>query len=73
MYIYIYCHPQTDSFVLSELFRVARHAGRSKPGSKPTQLYVRLSVCVCVCAMCVRFKTLNSEVTHNFKLLGLIN
>ena len=43
VYIYIYCHPQTDCFVLSELFSVARHAGRSKPGSKPVQLYVRLS------------------------------
>ena len=43
IYIYIYCHPQTDCFVLSELFSVARHAGRSKPGSKPIQLYVRLS------------------------------
>ena len=36
-------HPQTDCFVLSELYSVARHAGRSKPGSKPVQLYVRLS------------------------------
>ena len=48
IYIYIYthkyCHPETDCFVLSELFSVARHAGRSKPGSKPTQLYVRLSL-----------------------------
>ena len=43
IYIYIYCHPQTDCFVLSELFSVARHAGRSKLGSKPVQLYVRLS------------------------------
>ena len=42
-YTYIYCHPQTDCFVLSELFSVARHAGRSKPGSKPVQHYVRLS------------------------------
>ena len=25
----IYCHPLTDCFVLSELFSVARHAGRS--------------------------------------------
>ena len=41
VYIYIHCHPQTDCFVLSELFSVARHAGRSKPGSKPVQLYVR--------------------------------
>ena len=37
-------HPQTDCFVLSELFSVARHVGRSKPGSKPIQLYVRLSL-----------------------------
>ena len=42
IYIYIYSHPQTDCFILSELFSVARHAGRSKPGSKPIQLYVRL-------------------------------
>ena len=41
--IYIYCHPQTYCFVLSEIFSVARNAGRSKPGSKPVQLYVRLS------------------------------
>ena len=40
--LYIYSHPQTDCFVLSELFSVARHAGRSKLGSKPVQLYVRL-------------------------------
>ena len=39
--IYIYCHPQTDCFVLSELFSVGRH---SKPGTKPIQLYVRLSL-----------------------------
>ena len=44
IYIYIYCHPQTDCFILSEIFSVARHAGRSKPGSKPVQLYVRLSL-----------------------------
>ena len=44
IYIYIYCHPQTDDFVLSEHFSVDRHAGRSKPGSKPIQLYVRLSL-----------------------------
>ena len=42
--IYIYCHPQTDCFVLSELFSVARHVGRLKSGSKPIQLYVRLSL-----------------------------
>ena len=42
IYIYIYSHPQTDCFVLSELFSVVRHAGRSKPESKPVQLYDRL-------------------------------
>ena len=49
----IYSHPQTDSFVLSELFSMARHAGRSKPGSKPVQLYVRLS-----------FRPLGHQVDH---------
>ena len=39
IYIYIYSHLQTDCFVLSELFSVARHVG-----SKPLQLYVRLSL-----------------------------
>ena len=34
IYVYIYCHPQTDCFVQSELFSVARHIRRSKPGSK---------------------------------------
>ena len=43
IYIYIYYHPQADCFVLSELSSVARYAGRSKPGSKPIQLYARLS------------------------------
>ena len=42
-YIYIYNVIHTQTFVLSELFSVARHAGRPKPGSKPVQLYVRLS------------------------------
>ena len=41
---YIYSHPQRDCFVLSEHFSVAKHVGRSKPGSKPIQLYVRLSL-----------------------------
>ena len=36
IYIYIYSHPQTDCFVLSQLFSVARHAGFFKLGSKPT-------------------------------------
>ena len=44
IYIYIYCHPQTNYFVLSELFSEARHIGRSKPESKLIQLYVTLSL-----------------------------
>ena len=44
IYIYIYSHPQTDCFILTELFSVARHVGCSKPGSKLIQLYVRLSL-----------------------------
>ena len=43
-YIYIYCHPQKDCFVVSQLFRVARNVGRLKLGSKPVQLYVRLTI-----------------------------
>ena len=44
IYIYIYCHPQTDCVVVSQLFSVARHVGYLKLGSKPAQLYVRLSI-----------------------------
>ena len=44
IYIYIYCHPQTDCFVVPQLFSLARHVGHSKLGSKPAQLYVRLSI-----------------------------
>ena len=32
--MYIYCHPQTDCFVLSELFSVVRQARFPKLGSK---------------------------------------
>ena len=39
--IYIYCHPETDCFVESQLFRVARHVRHFKLGSKLAQLYVR--------------------------------
>ena len=44
VYIYIYCHPQTDCIVVSQLFSVARHIGCLKLGLKPAQLYVRLSI-----------------------------
>ena len=35
IYIYIYCLPQTDCFVVSQLFSVARQATFPKLGSKP--------------------------------------
>ena len=38
--IYIYCHQQTDCFVVSQLFSVARHARCLKLGSKFCRLYV---------------------------------
>ena len=44
IYIYILGHPQTDCFVVSQLFSLARHAGRFKLGSRPAQLYVRLGI-----------------------------
>ena len=43
IYIYIYCHPQKDCFVVLQLFSVVRHVGCLKLGSKPTQLYIRFS------------------------------
>ena len=42
VYIYVYSHPQTDCFVLSEHFSVARHVGLSKPGSKPSNFTLDL-------------------------------
>ena len=42
--ILVYCHPQTDCFIVSQLFSVARHIGHLKQGSQPTKLYVRLSI-----------------------------
>ena len=38
----IYLHRRC--FIVSQLFSVARHVGRLKLGSEPTQLYVRLSI-----------------------------
>ena len=66
IYIYIYCHPQTDCFVLSELFSVARHAGRSKPGSKPVQLYVRLSFRPLVTGVCM-YTSLSLSLIYIFE------
>ena len=42
--MYIYSHPQTDCFVVSQLFSVARRVGHLKMESKLAQLYVRLSI-----------------------------
>ena len=42
--MYIYCHPQTDCFVVSQLFSMTRHVGRVKLGLKPAQLYVRFRI-----------------------------
>ena len=42
--IYIYCHPQTDCFVVSQLISVTRHTGRCKLGLKPTEIYIRLII-----------------------------
>ena len=39
---HIYYHPQTDCFIVSQFFNVARHVGHLKLGSKSTQLYIRL-------------------------------
>ena len=33
-----------DTFIVSQLFSVARHIGRLKLGLKPAQLYTRLSI-----------------------------
>ena len=44
IYIYIYCHPQTGCFLVSQLLSVTRHIGCLKLGSKPNQLYIRLSI-----------------------------
>ena len=41
---FIYSHPQTDCFVVSQFFRVAKHVGRLKLGSKPAEFYVRHSI-----------------------------
>ena len=41
IYTYIYCHPQTDCFVVSQLSSVTEHVCCLKLGSK---LYIRLSI-----------------------------
>ena len=42
--LYVYCHPQTDCFIVSQLFNVARHAEHFKLGSKQAKLYVGLRI-----------------------------
>ena len=46
----IYCHPQTDCFVVSQLFSVARHVGHFKLETRPT-----------LCQL-LNYKVLNSSV-----------
>ena len=41
LYIYIYSHRQTDCFIVSQLFRVARHTECFKLGLKPAKLNAR--------------------------------
>ena len=68
-YIYIYCHPQTDCFVVSQLFSVARHVGRSKLGSKPAKLYVRLSIGPLGQQVCLgNYKVLCSNISSCVRL-----
>ena len=42
VFMFIYSFPQKEYFVVSQLFRVARHVRCSKQRSKPTQRYTRL-------------------------------
>ena len=49
VYTYTDCHPQTDCFVVSQLFMVTRHARFFKLGSKPGWFYVgRISYPWCI-------------------------
>ena len=61
-YIYIYSHPQTDCFVVSQLFSVARHGGRLNPRSKPAQLYVRL----CIIPLSPQAKNVSSGIIRHY-------
>ena len=44
LWAFVYIYIQTECFVVSQLFRVARHGGRLKLRSKRAQLCVRLSI-----------------------------
>ena len=44
IYIYIYNHLQTDCFIVSQLFSVARHMIFSKLGTKPSWLICQLKI-----------------------------
>ena len=89
IYIYIYsCHPQTDCFIVSQLFCAARHVGRLKLGSKPAQLYVRLSIIsrsqqanhvssgiirhYVVAFICLHFALLDNGVINSFEELCIM-
>ena len=44
--LYIYCYPQRDCFIVSQLFSVARHARFSKLGSKSDWLLRHVEILV---------------------------
>ena len=77
IYIYIHCHPQTDCFVLSELFSVARHVGCSKPGLKPSDRSANkrttLANGIFKVSVCLYFYTLSAtRVLNSFEELCIM-
>ena len=81
-------HPQTDCFVVSQLFSVARHVGHLKLESKPAQLYVRLCIIplsqqvnyvrsgiirhYVVAFVCLHFALPDTRVLNSFKELCIM-
>ena len=73
----IYCHLQTDCFVLSELFSVDRHieAGiETHPTLRETksQTALRVCVCVCVCVGVMSRKIYIWKMKKNDKQIGIL-
>ena len=62
IYIYIYRHPQTDDFVVSQLFSVARHIGHFKLGLTNAQPYVRL----CILALSYQLSYASSGIIRHY-------
>ena len=68
------CHAQTDCFIVSRLFNVARHTGRFKLGSKPAQIYIYIYTVrqeqhkdVACC-----FEQIQETITNKNKLYGFL-